>query len=104
MSGRAIVSPAARSWWSWTSSALAVVALAAGCGGSSDATRIEGPFGAGAKQVWVTHARGEPKAVVVLLHGLSPTPQRLDFKRWQRHLAGEGYDVIYARYEGDPGE
>jgi pimeloyl-ACP methyl ester carboxylesterase len=55
--------------------------------------------------VWVTHARGKPKAVVAILHGLSPTPQRLDFKRWQRHLADEGYDVVYPRYEevrGDP--
>lgn len=99
------MSPAARSWWSWTSSAALVALLAAGCGGgSSSAPEIEGPFGAGAKQVWVTHSRGEPKAVVVMLHGLSPAPQRLDFKRWQRHLAGEGYDVIYARYEAQRGE
>jgi dienelactone hydrolase len=98
------VSPAARSWWSWTSSAVVLVAVLAGCGGGSNAAEIEGPFGAGAKQVWVTHARGEPKAVVVLLHGLSPAPQRLDFKRWQRHLADEGYDVVYARYEARRGE
>jgi dienelactone hydrolase len=98
------VSPAARSWWSWTSSAVLLVALLAGCGGGDKAGEIEGPYGAGAKQVWVTHSRGEPKAVVVMLHGLSPAPARLDFKRWQRHLADEGYDVIYARYEAKSGE
>jgi pimeloyl-ACP methyl ester carboxylesterase len=96
------VSSAARCWWSWTSSA-ALVLLVAACGGSA-ASRIEGPFGAGAMQVWVTHAHGEPKAVVAILHGLSPTPQRLDFKRWQLHLAREGYDVIYPRYEDVSGE
>jgi dienelactone hydrolase len=98
-----IVSRAARCWWSWTSSALAVALVVAGCGGSSE-TKIEGPSGSGATQVWVTHARGKPKAVVAILHGLSPTPQRLDFKRWQLHLANEGYDVIYPRYEDVRGE
>jgi pimeloyl-ACP methyl ester carboxylesterase len=96
------VSRAARCWWSSTSSAL-TLALLAGCGGSAVGT-TEGPFGDGARQVWVTHARGKPKAVVALLHGLSPTPQRLDFKRWQRHLADEGYDVVYPRYEALRGE
>jgi dienelactone hydrolase len=96
------VSRAARYWWSSTSSLLAL-ALLAGCGGSAAGT-IEGPFGGGARQVWVTHAHGKPKAVVVLLHGLSPKPQRLDFKRWQRHLADEGYDVVYPRYEAQQGE
>jgi pimeloyl-ACP methyl ester carboxylesterase len=78
-------------------------ALAA-CGGGSQVPEIQGPFGDGAEQVWVTHAHGKPKAVVAILHGLSPTPQRLDFKRWQRHLAEEGYDVIYPRYESESGE
>jgi dienelactone hydrolase len=96
------VSRAARCWWSSTSSVLAL-ALLAGCSGSGART-IDGPFGDGARQVWVTHARGKPRAVVALLHGLSPTPQRLDFKRWQRHLADEGYDVIYPRYEAQRGD
>jgi len=99
------VSRAARFWWSSTSSVAALLLLA-GCGGDSGSKdTIEGPYGQGATEVWVTHAQGRPKAVVAILHGLSPTPARLDFKRWQRHLAHEGYDVIYPRYEalrGDP--
>jgi dienelactone hydrolase len=98
------VSRAARRWWSWTSSAVLVLLTAACGGGSSGPRRIEGPFGHGRAQAWVVHAEGKPKAVVALLHGLARDPG-LAFRRWQLHLAAEGYDVIYPRYElaaGDP--
>ena len=97
------MSQAARSWSSWTSSLALAALVLAGCGGAGP-PRIEGPFGGGARQVWVTRAHGDPKAVVAILHGLSPTPQRLDFKRWQTHLAEQGYDVLYPRYEELRGE
>ena len=46
-------------------------------------------------------SKGDPKAVVVLLHGLgSNSGEQLE--PWQAHLAGEGYDVIYPRYEQPP--
>jgi predicted esterase len=93
------VSRAARSWSSWTAS---VVLLAvAGCGGSSWHATFEGPTGYGKDQYWVVRAHGHPKAVVVLLHGLGPNSGE-QLEPWQAHLAGEGYDVIYPRYESPP--
>lgn len=100
------MSPGARCWSSWTSRALAaaaVGALAAGCGGSRDEPRIEGPFGAGRAQAWVVRADGDPRAVVAVLHGLAPDPT-LAFEPWLRHLANRGYDVIFPRYEEVRGE
>jgi dienelactone hydrolase len=46
-------------------------------------------------------AHGKPKAVVVLLHGLGRNSGE-QLEPWQAHLAGEGYDVIYPRYEQPP--
>jgi predicted esterase len=70
-----------------------------GCGGTWQAT-FE-PHGAGKDQYWVVHAKGKPKAVVVLLHGLgSDSGEQL--QPWQVHLAERGYDVIYPRYEDPP--
>ncbi len=102
------MSRAARCWWSWTSRALLLgVVLAAlvasGCGGGSDEARIEGPLGRGRAQAWIVRADGTPKAVVAFLHGLAPDPG-LAFRPWLLHLAGEGYDVIFPRYEAVRGE
>jgi pimeloyl-ACP methyl ester carboxylesterase len=78
---------------------VAAVALA-GCGGQWHA-KIEGPFGVGANQYWIVRAHGHPKAVVALLHGLvSDSGEQLE--PWQLHLAAEGDDVIYPRYEQPP--
>lgn len=93
----------------WSSSksktvvALALLALA-GCGGHSSQPRIEGPYLQGKLQYWLVRPHGKPRAVVVLLHGLSQyTGEQL--KQWQLHLAAQGDDVIFPRYEqpaGDP--
>jgi pimeloyl-ACP methyl ester carboxylesterase len=70
-----------------------------GCGGTWHAT-FE-PHGAGKDQYWVVHAKGTPKAVVVLLHGFGPDSGE-QLQPWQVHLAERGYDVIYPRYEDPP--
>jgi pimeloyl-ACP methyl ester carboxylesterase len=94
------VSQVARSWWTWTSSLLAALALA-GCGGSGWHPKIEGPYLQGKLQYWLVRPQGKPKAVVVLLHGLSRyTGEQL--KQWQYHLAEQGDDVIFPRYEDPP--
>jgi dienelactone hydrolase len=93
-----IVLRAARSWSNWTISALAAVVLA-GCGGTWQATFES--HGVGKDEYWVVHAKGKPKAVVVLLHGLSRNSGE-QLQPWQAHLAERGYDVIYPRYEDPP--
>jgi pimeloyl-ACP methyl ester carboxylesterase len=94
-----IASQAVRCWSSWTISAL-VLALVAGCGGSSWHATFEAT-GLGKDQYWVVHAKGRAKAVVVLLHGLGQHSGE-QLEPWQAHLAGEGYDVVYPRYEDPP--
>jgi dienelactone hydrolase len=91
------VSRAARCWSNWTISAL-VLALV-GCGASWHVTFQ--PHGAGKDQYWVVHAKGKPKAVVVLLHGLGQNSGE-QLEPWQAHLAARGYDVIFPRYEQPP--
>jgi predicted esterase len=93
-----IVSRAARCWSSWTISAVALLALT-GCGRQWQATFDA--HGSGKAQYWVVHAKGKPKAVVVLLHGLGQDSGE-QLQPWQVHLAGRGYDVIYPRYEDPP--
>jgi len=94
------VSRAARSSWSWTSSALCVLAVAlAGCGSKWQPTFVS--HGVGKDQYWTVQARGKPKAVVVLLHGLGQNSGE-QLEPWQAHLAAEGYDVVYPRYEQPP--
>jgi dienelactone hydrolase len=108
------VSRAARCWWNWRSSgltlAVAVALVAAACGGSGGGgdhaaagPTIEGPFGSGRAQAWVVRSNSKPKAVVAVLHGLALDPG-LAFRPWLRHLASEGYDVIFPRYEAVRGE
>jgi pimeloyl-ACP methyl ester carboxylesterase len=84
----------------WSISTLSVVALlAAGCG-SKWQPKFE-PNGIGKDQYWVVPSKGKPKAVVVLLHGLGQDSGE-QLEPWQAHLAGEGYDVVYPRYEDPP--
>jgi pimeloyl-ACP methyl ester carboxylesterase len=92
-----IVSRAARSWSIWTISS--VVLLLSACGGTWHATFEE--HGIGKDQYWVVHAKGKPKAVVVLLHGLGQDSGE-QLQPWQVHLAERRYDVIYPRYEDPP--
>jgi len=74
--------------------------LFAGCGGAWHA-RIDGPFLEGSGQYWLVRAHGKPHAVVVLLHGLvRNTGEQLE--AWQLHLAEQGDDVIFPRYEDPP--
>lgn len=88
--------------------AVALVALAlAGCGGAKHAApppHVEGPFGAGADQVWLVRPAGTPKSIVVFLHGLGgpseDTP--VNHEPWLLHLAQRGSAVIYPRYEAAP--
>ncbi len=89
-----------RCWSSWTVSAIVVAALLAACGGSGWQATFT-PTGAGKEQYWTVKAKGDPKAVVVLLHGLGQNSGE-QLEPWQAHLAGEGYDVIYPRYEQPP--
>ena len=80
---------------------LAAALVLAGCGGTAGPPKIEGPFGAGRDQVWVVRARGRPKAVVAVLHGLARN-SGLSMEPWLVHLAEHGDDVIYPRYEQPP--
>jgi pimeloyl-ACP methyl ester carboxylesterase len=84
---------------------LTAVAVAAGCGGS-EAPKLtplqeQGPLGKGAKQVWFYAARGKPRSLVIFLHGyggpVEETPK--NHVAWVKHLAAEGSDVVYPRYE-----
>jgi dienelactone hydrolase len=97
------VSRAARCWSSSRSSVLALLLAAAlaGCGGAQWHPKIEGPYLQGKLQYWLVRPQGQPKAVVVLLHGLSRyTGEQL--KQWQYHLAEQGDAVIFPRYEDPP--
>jgi pimeloyl-ACP methyl ester carboxylesterase len=79
--------------------------MAAACGGSGSqhlkpATQ-EGPIGSGANEVWFYGARGKPRSLVIFLHGYGgPTEETpVNHVPWLRHLAAEGNDVVYPRYE-----
>jgi hypothetical protein len=90
---------AVRSWSSWKAASAAVLLLLAGCGGHWRA-HFESS-GLGKDQYWTVQAKGKPRAVVVLLHGLGPNSGE-QLEAWQSHLAGEGYDVVFPRYEAPP--
>jgi len=92
------VSPAARWLSSSTISLVAVVALV-GCGSSYQPKFVSS--GVGQSQFWTVQSKGKPKAVVVFLHGLGQDSGE-QLEPWQAHLASEGYDVIYPRYEQPP--
>jgi pimeloyl-ACP methyl ester carboxylesterase len=84
---------------------LAAVAATAGCGGSGGphlaALQQQGPIGSGEKEVWFYAAKGKPRSLVIFLHGyggpVEETPK--NHIPWLKHLAAEGSDVIYPRYE-----
>ena len=86
---------------------LVALVLTAGCGGSGSGKRHlkalvqQGPIGAGAKEVWFYAAEGKPRSLVIFLHGYGgPTEETpANHVAWLKHLAAEGSDVIYPRYE-----
>ena len=92
------MSRAARCWSSWTCSAALLLALA-GCGKTWQPTFVD--HSVGKDEYWTVQAHGKPKAVVVFLHGLGQDSGE-QLEPWQAHLADEGYDVIYPRYEDPP--
>lgn len=87
---------------------LAAVAATAGCGGSSaphlTAHKQHGPLGTGPREVWFYAAKGKPRSLVIFLHGyggpVEETPK--NHVAWLKHLAAEGSDVVYPRYEVGP--
>ena len=87
---------------------LAAFAVVAGCGGSGGDTQpkltplvTHGPLGSGPDEVWFYRAKGKPRSLVIYLHGyggpIEETPA--NHVPWLKHLAAEGSDVIYPRYE-----
>ena len=84
---------------------LGAAVAAAGCGGSSaphlKALEQRGPIGSGPKEVWFYAAKGKPRSLVIFLHGYGgPTEETpKNHIPWLKHLAAEGSDVIYPRYE-----
>lgn len=84
---------------------LGAAVAAAGCGGSSaphlTALEQQGPIGSGPKEVWFYAAKGKPRSLVIFLHGYGgPTEETpKNHIPWLKHLAAQGSDVIYPRYE-----
>jgi hypothetical protein len=83
---------------------LTACLAAAGCGGGAKSSSVSehGPVGGGADAVWYWPAAGKAKSIVVFLHGYSGEAREetpANHIPWLRHLAKEGNDVIYPRYE-----
>jgi hypothetical protein len=85
-----------------------VAALLAGSGQTAAAAPrlpIEGPFGAGAAQVWILRPSGPVQRVVVFGHGwkLAPPssahPWVRQFGPWLEHLLAGGNAVVFPRYQ-----
>jgi hypothetical protein len=83
---------------------LALSAPASG-GTRAAATRIEGPFGTGAGEVWLLRPVGAPRSVVVFGHGWKLFPPSAarpwvgQFGPWLAHLVRGGSAVIFPRYQ-----
>jgi pimeloyl-ACP methyl ester carboxylesterase len=87
--------------------ALALVVLAAGCGGGSKGARVhfEGPLGSGVGTYWLYRPTGRVRAVVVYLHGLDESElSTANHRPWLWHLALQGDAVVYPKYENVPGQ
>lgn len=86
---------------------VTAVGLTAGCGGSSalqlPPLKQQGPLGKGAREVWFYAAKGKPRSLVVFLHGYGGPVEETPANHvdWLKHLAAEGSDVVYPRYEVD---
>jgi pimeloyl-ACP methyl ester carboxylesterase len=85
------------------------VVMAAACGGSgSDSAKLDtvpvqqaGPVGSGPDMVWFYRAEGKPRSLVIFLHGYGGAREEtpVNHVAWLKHLARNGSDVIYPRYE-----
>jgi alpha-beta hydrolase superfamily lysophospholipase len=83
---------------------ILAVAAPAAFAGSTAPPKMLGPYGKGADSYWLWRARGKPKAVVVFMHGLDESELRpANHLPWIEHLAGQGNEVVYPRYEVVPG-
>jgi predicted esterase len=88
---------------------LAAVVVTAACGGGGSsaptlkALQQQGPLGSGPRQVWFYAAKGKPRSLVVFLHGYGGRVEETPANHvdWLKHLAAEGSDVVYPRYEVD---
>jgi len=90
---------------------LAAVAVVAGCGGGSNSSTstaptrtplvTQGPLNSGPDEVWFYAAKGKPRSLVIFLHGFGgPTEETpANHLPWLKHLAANGSDVVYPRYE-----
>jgi dienelactone hydrolase len=70
-------------------------------------TVSEHAYGTGRDRVWVIGPKGrKPRAVVVFVHGAGDERETTPYyhRPWLRHLALEGYDVVYPKYETTPGQ
>jgi dienelactone hydrolase len=82
-----------------------LAALAAGCGGSAKRATGDvpapGPIGNGPQEVWFYPAKGDAKSLVIFLHGYGGAREETPVNHvpWLKHLAANGSDVIYPRYE-----
>ena len=87
--------------------ALALLLALVGCGGGESDTlkkaSSEGPLGKGPSGVWIYRPAGEPKDLVVFLHGQGgPDEAKPDnHLPWINHLVSRGSIVVYPRYELD---
>lgn len=81
----------------------ALAAVAGGCGssGRGEAVVQQGPLGKSENEVWFYAAKGRPRSLVVFLHGYGGPREETPANHvpWLRHLARNGSDVIYPRYE-----
>jgi predicted esterase len=90
--------------------AISLLAPLAGCGGAEaplpPVTAVEHTVGSGADRTWVVApSRGDPRSVVVFLHGLGDQKETtpVHHRPWLDHLARSGNYVLYPRYELYPG-
>jgi poly(3-hydroxybutyrate) depolymerase len=85
--------------------ALTLLLTLVGCGGGGGDTlkkaTSEGPLGKGASGVWIYRPAGEPKDLVIFLHGQGgPDEAKPDnHLPWINHLVSRGSVVVYPRYE-----
>src|SRR5213078_4299514 len=62
----------------------------------------ERSYGQGRDRVWLfSPGRRKPRAVVVFVHGAGGEKETTPYyhQPWLQHLALEGYDVLYPKYE-----
>lgn len=91
---------------------LPAALLAGGCGSSGSNSSptatpkptplvTQGPLGQGTREVWWFASKGKPRSLVVFLHGYGGPVEETPANHipFLRHLAAQGSDVIYPRYE-----